>query len=162
MSSILCKFDNIVGFYTGMGEYSTIETFINENTNTTYYILHICRYNYYKKYIFNYDKNILDLINKLKSFNSSLAYGVYDEDFDTTEEYYIQGPDIRALVDNVIIYRFYGFIGEENPFRNPINEIIEETKITSKEFKEILFDEFNYDSSIIENLMIILDDSIII
>ena len=162
MSSILCKCNNIVGFYTGMGEYATIETFINENTNNIYYILNICRYNYYNKYIFNYNKIISDFINKLKSFNSCLSYGIYDEELDNHEEYYIQGPDIMELPNNIIPYKLYGFIGEKNPFINHITDFIEETKITSTDFKEILINEYHYDSYIIENLMIILDDSIII
>lgn len=163
MTSFLCKCTDIVGFYLGNGDYSIIETFIDENSNK-YYIFHIHRFNNYKKYIFNYDKIIDDFTTKLDIYNSCISNGIYDFETNiTVDDYYIQGPDIRKLPNDVYIYTLTIFIGQEHPLENGITEIIEEEKITlSKTFKEIIMDEFNYDNTILENLMIVIDDSIII
>ena len=65
---------------------------------------------------------------------------------------------IISEIININLIIFYELIFSINH----INDFIEETKITSTDFKEILINEYHYDSYIIENLMIILDDSIII
>ena len=146
MASIIATCTDIAGFYINFGEYATIEKFINDDDKELYYIFSIyCKYNNISKYIFHNNNDIINLMEKLKLYNSCINYSVIRHREDATEEYYLRGPNIRELPNTNTTHMLSVYIGIEHPFNNSITEIIEIEKITQKNFIEILIQEFDND-----------------
>jgi hypothetical protein len=146
MASIIVTCTDIVGFYINFGEYATIEKFINNDDKELYYIFSIyCKYNNISKYIFHNNNDIINLMEKLKLYNSCINYSVIRHREDATEEYYLRGPNIRELPITNTTHILSVYIGLQHPFNNPITEIIDIEKITQKTFIEIIIQEFDND-----------------